>query len=108
MNPLIQILLLNELQKYLKKPIQNYFQIISGTSFGFTTGCSLAIGRKLFEILNFYLTLRSNFRKPLIRMQEHNTDRLEQTLLTMFNDPKTMADIRRQQQKTFNTFNNSC
>nr|XP_027197034.1 uncharacterized protein LOC113791455 [Dermatophagoides pteronyssinus] len=99
MNPLIQILLLNELQKYLKKPIQNYFQIISGTSFGFTTGCSLAIGRKLFEILNFYLTLRSNFRKPLIRMQEHNTDRLEQTLLTMFNDPKTMADIRRQQKK---------
>ncbi|XP_075590724.1 uncharacterized protein LOC142597849 [Dermatophagoides farinae] len=99
MNPLIQIILLNELQQYLPRSLPEYFDIIAGTSFGFTTGCSLANGKKLFEILNFYLKLRSNFRKPLIRMQEQNTDRLEQTLLTMFNDPKTLADIRRQNNK---------
>ncbi|OTF76175.1 calcium-independent phospholipase A2 VIA-like protein [Euroglyphus maynei] len=99
MNPLIQIILLNELQQYLHRPLQDYFDIIAGTSFGFTTGCSLANGKKLFDILNFYLKLRSNFRKPLIRMQEQNTDRLEQTLLTMFNDPKTLADIRKENNK---------
>ncbi|KAF7491246.1 85/88 kDa calcium-independent phospholipase A2 [Sarcoptes scabiei] len=92
-NPLIQIVILNEIQCYLKKPLRNYFEIIAGTSFGFITGCSIALDLKQQKLFHYYLRMLKCLKKPLFKWQEFNSKTLESILIEMFGPNRSLSDI---------------
>ena len=91
--PLIQALLLNELQRYLTQPLQCYFKMITGSSYGTLTATLLTINRTPKEIFYFFLQLRESFRTPLITQLDNNTIILENYLKKEIGEKLVLGDM---------------
>lgn len=82
---------LMELQKYLKRPVLDYFDWIGGTSVGAFMGCTLALGSTLQQMKRTCFELKDevfNGRKP------YNANFLENVFKKTLGTDKRMSDIR--------------
>lgn len=82
--PLIQALILNELDNYLSRPLHAYFSIVSGVSFGATSGAMLSTRRTAAQAFYFFLRLKEGFKVPVLGNMPSNSARLEAALKKEF------------------------
>lgn len=81
---------LMELQKYLKRPVLDYFDWIGGTSVGAFMGCALALGTSLQQMRRICFELKDEVfsgRKP------YNASSIENVLKRTLGPNKRMSDI---------------
>lgn len=82
--PLIQALILNELDNYLTRPLQAYFSIVGGVSFGATSAALLSARRTAAQTFYFFLRLKEGFKVPVLGNMNSNSGRLEAALKKEF------------------------
>ncbi len=86
--PLIQALILNELENYLPRPLHAYFTVVGGASFGATAAALFSTRRTAAETFYFFLRLKEDFKSPVLQHMTANGAHLETVLKREFGSEK--------------------